>query len=140
MKIKNNAPVLTITSVVCLLPIVLSLAVYADLPEKIAIHWNGAGTPDNFIPKPLAAFGLPFLFLAINLFSKLRLYGDPKRANTSQAMQLFAAWMPPLLSLILVPVTLLISMGAAISVSLAASVLVGFVLLYAIQKNRRRSR
>jgi uncharacterized membrane protein len=129
MKTKNNSAVLVSSSVVCLLPIILSLVLYADLPEQIAVHWSGTGSPDSFVPKSLAAFGLPFLFLAVNLFSKLRLYNDPKRANTSHVMQLLAAWTPPLLSLVLVPVTLFIALDANIPISLMVSVLAGVVLL-----------
>lgn len=64
----------------------MSLVVYRDLPDQIAIHWDGSGNPDNFAPKALAAFGLPFLFVAINLFSKLNLFNDPRRAYTSPVM------------------------------------------------------
>ena len=69
MKQKNKAFTLIASSAICLLPILLSLVVYRDLPEQIAIHWNNSGTPDRFAPKAAAAFGLPALFLAINLFS-----------------------------------------------------------------------
>lgn len=129
MKTKNNFRVLLFSSVICLLPILLSLVYYNDLPAQIAVHWNNAGDPDSFVPKAVACFGLPLLLLAINLFSKWFLYSDPKRENTSQAMQLFAAWTPPVLSLVLVPVTLFIAMGVNIPISLVASLLVGIVLL-----------
>lgn len=131
MKTRANITTLILSSLVCLLPISLALVVYNDLPEQIAIHWNSAGTPDNFAPKAVAAFGLPFLFLVINLFSKMILFNDPKRANTSQAMQQFATWMPPLLSLILVPITLFIAMGVNIPISLVVPVLVGIMLIIA---------
>jgi len=78
METKNNAAMFIITSVVCLLPIILSFAVYNELPEQIAVHWDSAGNPDNFLPKALAAFGLPLLFMVVNIFSKIFLYNDPK--------------------------------------------------------------
>lgn len=126
MKTKNN--VIIWSSLICLLPIILSVLLYGELPEQIAIHWNAAGTPDNFVAKPYAAFGLPVFFLVVNLFSAFVLFHDPKRANTSKVMQLFALWTPPVLSLVAVPVTLFIAMGADIPIPLLASVLVGVVL------------
>lgn len=129
MKSKNNLVVLISSSIVCLLPLILSAMLYKDLPGQIAIHWNSAGIPDRLVPKGAAAFGLPFLFLAINLFSKLRLNYDPKRSNTSRTVQTLVAWMPPTLSLVLVPVTLFIAMGVPISISLAAPVLTGILLI-----------
>ncbi len=140
MKTRYNPTVLILSSIVCLLPLLLSFALYNDLPEQIAIHWNSAGNPDNFVPKPLAALGLPFLFLIINLFSKVHLNNDPKRANTSQAMQIFAAWTPPVLSLVLVPITLFIAMGINISISLVVPVLVGLLFIVCgnyLPKNRQ---
>lgn len=129
MKTRNNSAMLIITSGVCLLPIILSFILYNELPEQIAIHWNSVGNADNFVHKAVAAFGLPFLFLAINLFSKIRLYNDPKQSNTSQVMQVFSTWTPPLLSLVLVPITLFIAMGANIPISSIVPVFTGIVLL-----------
>ena len=128
MKMKNNKLTL-ITSLFCLLPVILSLVVYNDLPEQIAIHWNSVGEMDNSVPKAVAAFSLPFLFLAVNLFSKLRLYNDPKRANTSKAMQTFVTWIIPFISIALVPVTLFISMGVNIPISIVIPIIVGIVLI-----------
>jgi len=131
MKKKSNLHMLVITSVLCLLPLVLSFAVYDKLPDQIAIHWNGAGEPDNYASKPMAAFGLPFLFLALNLYSKIRLYNDPKRLNNShsQTMQMIATWIPPVLSVVLVPVTLFIAMGMNIPVGVIVPALAGVLLI-----------
>ena len=47
MKTKNNNALhVIITSVLCVLPIILSLVIYNKLPEQIAVHWNNAGEPD----------------------------------------------------------------------------------------------
>ena len=129
MNTKGDRFVLLLTSLVCLLPLIMSLVVYPDLPEQVAIHWDSTGNPDNFAPKALAAFGLPFVFLALNLFSKLKLFNDPKRAYTSQTMQLLTIWLPPVLSVILVPITLLIALGRNIQITLVAPVILGALLI-----------
>ena len=131
MKTKNNLPIILLTSVICLLPVILSLAVYKNLPEQIAIHWTSAGEPDSFAPKIVVAFGLPLFFLAVNLYSKMRLYNDPRRAdhNHSQAVQRISTWVLPLLSLIIVPLTLFIAMGMPIPVSVIIPVLTGILLI-----------
>jgi len=129
MKTRNNMAVFILTSVICLLPVIFALAIYNDLPEQIAVHWDTMGNPDGFAHKAAAAFGLPALFVVINLVSKLALYTDPKRANTSEPMRIIAEWIPPVLALFTVPVTLLIAMGVNISISFAVPVLVGFLLI-----------
>ncbi|MGI6105528.1 MAG: SdpI family protein [Raoultibacter sp.] len=124
-----NKDLLWITSLLCLLPIIFSVVVYSSLPEQIAIHWNSAGTPDNYAHKAVAAFGLPVVFLAINLFSKARLLNDPKEAGQSQAIRQVGIWLIPILSIVLVPVTLSIAMGANIPIVLLCTLVVGILLI-----------
>ena len=129
MKKKNNFTITILSSVVGLLPLILSIVVYNELPEQIAIHWNSAGNPDNFVPKTIAAFGMPFLFLVLNIVSKARLYNDPKRADASQTMRAIFAWLIPISSVIAVPITLFISMGKNIPIAVIIPALVGAVLV-----------
>lgn len=128
MKNKNNQ-LLIITSILCLLPIIMSVIVYNDLPEQIAIHWNDAGNPDNYLPRAVAAFGLPFLFVVINIFSKIRLFNDPKQANVSNTMRLISVWLIPATSLIAIPITLFIAMGISIPISGITPIFVGIILI-----------
>lgn len=122
---------LVLSSVVCLLPLLFSAAVYRDLPAQLAIHWNDTGVADGFLPKALGAFGLPFLMLAINLICHVSMNSDPKRRGQAKAAVLLGKWCVPVLSLILVPVTLLIALGTPILVGPLVSCLVGvlFILL-----------
>lgn len=110
MKNKNNQLII-ITSILCLLPIVMSFIVYHDLPKQIAIHWDSEGIPDNYVPRAIAAFGLPFLFVAINIFSKRRLFNAPKEAGVSSAMRLFSVWAIPAIALIVMPITFFVAMN-----------------------------
>ncbi|MDI9442210.1 MAG: DUF1648 domain-containing protein [Bacillota bacterium] len=129
MKLTEKQRTLLLTSLVCLLPLVMSVVVYKDLPDRVAIHWDSSGKPDNFASKAFAAFGLPFVMFGLNVFSKLYLLNDPKRENISQAAQLVANWLPPLLSVILVPVTLLVALGRDIQIALVAKLILGVTLI-----------
>lgn len=120
---------LVVSSVVCLLPLLFSAVIYRNLPEQIAIHWNSAGEADGFAPKALGAFGLPFFLLAVNLICHLSMNNDPKRRGQAKAAVALGKWCVPVLSLILVPVTLLIALGAPVSVGLLVSCLVGVLLI-----------
>lgn len=126
---KKDTIIMWITSFICLLPIILSVVIYQDLPVQIAVHWNNTGNADGYLPKSIAAIGLPILFLAVNLYSKIRLFGDPKRAAHSEALRLLSIWLIPLLSLIIVPVTLFISMGVNIPIALISLVTAGGLMI-----------
>ena len=126
---KNNSAVMMLSSIVCLLPLILSIMVYNDLPDQVAIHWDISGNPDNHLPKAIAAFGMPFLFAVLNIVSKMRLYNDPKRADASLTIRTIVAWIIPITSVITVPITLFISMGANIPIAVVISALLGAVLV-----------
>lgn len=137
---KNDAVMLGLTSLICLLPVILSVCFFSQLPEQIAVHWNSAGQPDNYLPKAVVAFALPVFFMAVNLLSKLRLYQDPKRANVSGAMHLLSVWTAPVLSLVFVPLTLFSALGVPISFIQFTPVLVGIILIICgnyLPKSRR---
>lgn len=128
MKKKTNST-LIITTLVCLLPVILSLVLYDRLPAQIAVHFDHTGTPDNYLPKAMAVFGLPVLLAAINLLTHFMLDHDPRRKNASATMRLVAKWSIPLISVIVIPVTLFMAMGARIPIVMLVTGLVGVLLV-----------
>ncbi|MDR0315507.1 MAG: SdpI family protein [Treponema sp.] len=129
MKTKSNFIVMALSTVVCLLPLILSFMVYNDLPEEVVIQLNVKGNPNRYLPKAAAAFGLPLFFAAVNIISKIFLYNDPKRENISKAARIIAEWIVPLFALALVPVILFMAMGSQIPLPIIALVFTGIVLI-----------
>lgn len=131
MKKRTDLLGLIVSGGACLLPMILSAALYSRLPAQIAVHWDSAGNPDGYAHKAFAAFGLPLLLLGIHLITLLSIRNDPKRANASAAIKKAAMWIIPVMSLIITPVTLFIALGINIPISLIVPALVGllFILL-----------
>lgn len=126
---KKNNKTLILTTLLCLLPILLGLALYDRLPEQIAVHWNSAGEPDSYFPKLAAVLGLPGLFAGISLFVNFTLSRDPKAQRQSAVLRNIGLWFIPFLSLLLVPITLFIAMGAQIPIGTIAPLLLGLFLV-----------
>ena len=61
--------VFIITSIICLVPILLGISIWEKLPEKMAIHFNIYGVPDNFASKGFVVFGIPMLMVVLQAFS-----------------------------------------------------------------------
>ncbi len=120
---------LMITTVLCLLPIVLALILYDRLPDQIAVHFDNTGNPDNYFPKAVAAFGLPVLFAAINIYTHFRLNNEPKRQNMSSALRLFSKWTVPVISIIMIPITLFMAIGAKINIVMIGTAVTGVVIV-----------
>jgi len=48
-----------VAAVVTAALLALGAALYASLPDQMAIHWNAAGRPDNVVGKPIAVLAMP---------------------------------------------------------------------------------
>lgn len=130
MKNMKNKPAVFIGAFLCLLPCVLGLIMYKDLPDKIPVHWNMAGEPDNFAPKLFAVFGLPLILAAFHLICHICASADKRRANYSKALDAMTYWFIPALSLILCPMTLLASKGVDVRIEVIIPCLIGLMLVF----------
>ncbi|HKM05863.1 MAG TPA: DUF1648 domain-containing protein, partial [Sphaerochaeta sp.] len=68
-----------LTTLLCLLPLILSAFLYERLPSQIPIHFNLEGIADNYASKAFGAFILPLLLAFTNVLMQLVLNNDPKR-------------------------------------------------------------
>lgn len=127
---KKKIDLLTIiTTLICLLPMILSALVYNKLPAQIAIHFNAAGAPDNFAPRIVAAFGLPILMAALNIINHFMLNSDPKKMNASQSIRIIAKWSICIISVIIMPITLFMAMGFNIPIGIIVPAIVSILII-----------
>lgn len=117
------------TTIICFLPLILSFVLYDKLPETVAIHFNYAGVADNYVPKAVGAFGLPVLMAIINIFIHFKLNNDPKKMNSPSALKYLGKWSAPIISVILVPVTLFIALGYKVPIQIITSAIVGVIIV-----------
>lgn len=127
-KSKLNNPLL-LSTVLCLLPIVLGFIVYGKLPGQIAVHFDSTGMPNNYLPKAIAVFGLPVILAALNMITHFRVNHDPRNDSISLRLKQAAKWALPVISVIVMPITLFLSMGAPIPISTIALSLVGITIV-----------
>jgi uncharacterized membrane protein len=69
--------------------LVVSLFVYAQLPENMAIHFGPGGNPDNFVSRPVGAFAMPVLIWVMSLLTVIsaRFRLDETRRRRAESMQ-----------------------------------------------------
>ena len=97
---------LIITSLICLLPMLVGALVYSRLPEQVATHFDLQGNPDGWSSRAFAVFGLPGILLAVNLLIPFALQADPKHKNMSGALVNIVIWTVPVISLLCSGLTL----------------------------------
>ena len=128
MKIKVDK-LLIISTLICLLPIVLSLAVYDKLPDTMPIHWDVEGNPDGYGSKAFAAIWLPLMMAGLNLITHFGLNTDPKKANSSKILKLIGKLTIPFLSLTLLPITVFAGLGYKIAIEKIVPAFVGLLFI-----------
>ena len=120
---------LVITTILCLLPIILGIAVYDRLPDQVAIHFDSQGNPDNYLSKALAVFGLPVVMALINLYINFRMNNDARVENASSFLRSLSRWIVPLIAIVMIPVSLFLAMDAEIRIPLIASAVAGVIIV-----------
>lgn len=128
MKIKNNIQAI-LSTLVCLVPILLTLALFDKLPPQVPIHFGTNGEPDNYASKAIAGFLFPCLFAGLNLFVRFIMNTDPKKKNANPVIRAVGLWAIPVLSLILIPVTLFKGMGYDLPIYIISTALIGLMFL-----------
>ena len=126
--IKKNLKVLMITSVVILLPILVGLLLWNQLPEQIPSHWNANGEVDGWSSKAFAVFGMPAILLAFQWLCVLGTGADPKKDNHSQKIVHLVLWIIPVLSVVLHTIVYMVALGQNVRVEMVMPILIGLVL------------
>lgn len=126
---KYSKTQLIVTSVVILIPIVIGLFLWNELPERMVIHWNGSGEPDGWSSKGFAVFGLPLILFAAHWAAIFFTTHDPKNKNQNSKLFDIIILLMPITSLEFCSATYAIALGRDVNISFLASIFLGIVFV-----------
>lgn len=126
--IKKNLKALIVTSIIILLPILVGVILWNQLPEQIPSHWNLNGEIDSWSSKPFAVFGMPLIMLAIQWICALGTGTDPKKANHPPKIVHLVLWIIPVLNMMLSVITYASALGQKVQVEVVMPILIGLLL------------
>lgn len=118
-----------LTTIICLLPILMGVFYYKELPKQIAVHFNNAGKADNYMDKNLVIFGLPTLLAALNLFTQFRLVTDPRKVNYSKVLLYLFRWLIPVISVGCMMYTIFFALGKDLDMGNIATIVLGALII-----------
>ncbi|MBQ1507969.1 MAG: SdpI family protein [Erysipelotrichaceae bacterium] len=98
-RLKEKKVLVLITSVLCLLPMIVGLIFYKKLPEQIATHFNSLGEADGYSSRAFAVFGTGAIMLGVHLLCLFITTADPKNRNVSDKVMDLIFWVVPAVSL-----------------------------------------
>lgn len=96
----KNKAILTITSVIILIPLFVGLILWNVLPEKLPISFDSDGTANDECDKALAVLGLPLFIFVCHIFCIYMSAHDPKKRNISDKEYGIVVWICPIGSII----------------------------------------
>ena len=123
----TNKKLRILTSIVCLIPIVVGFMFYSKMPEQVAIHWGFDGNPDGYASKAMAIVILPLALFVMNLLLPFLLKMDPKYENISEKTVNLLLWILPVISLLASGLTISSALGKEVNVNVFAPLVVGIM-------------
>ena len=123
----TNKKLRILTSIVCLIPIIVGFMFYSKMPEQVAIHWGFDGNPDGYASKAVAIVILPSSLFVMNLLLPFLLKMDPKYENISEKTVNLLLWILPVVSLMASGLTISSALGKQVNVNVFAPLVVGIM-------------
>lgn len=118
-----------ITTLLCLLPMVVGLALYNRFPEQMVTHWDATGTPNGYSSKFVAIFVLPGSLALLNMLMPFFMKMDPKYQNMGEKLKMLVVWIIPMVALFASGSTMAYGLGIDVPIPALGTALVGFVLV-----------
>ncbi|MBQ4110247.1 MAG: DUF1648 domain-containing protein [Clostridia bacterium] len=120
---------LIITCAVCLLPILLGIAFWNDLPDTMAIHFNLYNEPDNFTSKSFAVFGLPVLMVFLQAFCCIINDINANKHGERKKFENATKWIIPVMTIILQAITIGCGLGYNIDIRRVVALIMAIIFL-----------
>ena len=119
-----------ISSVMVLLPILVGVMFWDELPEQIATHWGPSGEPDGWSSKAVAVFALPLFMLAIHWICITATRFDKKNRVQNPKVMGLTYWLVPAVSWVTAGMTYSNALGENIDVMRLLPIITGVLFLF----------
>ena len=127
--LKENKRTLILTSIVTVLPIVIGLFLWNQLPDKMATHFGINNEADGYSSKLFAVIGLPLFLLAMQWLCALVISRDPRKQNISPKLFTLCLWIVPIVSLIVAAIQYPYNLGYQVDMSFWLGLLLGVMFI-----------
>ena len=95
---KDHKKTIIVTSILILLPVLMGIYFWDQLPEVIATHFGYDGEPNGWSSKWFAVAGLPLFSAVVHLFCIFITGKDPRYDKYPEKMKHIVLWICPVVS------------------------------------------
>lgn len=118
-----------ITGVVCIFPILLGISLWDKLPDRMAIHFDFYGKPDNFASKSAVVFGLPVFMALIQGLCCVISDWDAYKRGERKKLDIVTKWITPFMSVVLQIATLGYGLGWQLDIRKVVAFVIGVIFV-----------
>lgn len=83
-----------------LVPILLGIIYYDQLPNRMAVHFDNNNKADGFAPKLFALFGIVIILLIVHICVIFSLEYDIKKKSQPKILKVISYWICPVLTVV----------------------------------------
>lgn len=124
-----NWKILIITSLVCLLPIVLGMIFYQQLPEQMPVHFDINNEADNYASKNFALFGIPIILTGLQIFCCMITDWKENKETRKPKFITIIKWFIPILSVVVSTILIEIPLGSTVDVRKSICFVLGILFI-----------
>ena len=126
---KINKKLLVITTIIILLPIVIGLLLWEQLPAEMATHWGIDNQPNGWNSKEITVFGIPGVMAALHIICLAVTYADPKKSNIGKKAMGIVYWILPAVSIFVMGSTYAYALGKEVNIGMICYILLGIIFV-----------
>ena len=127
--LKEHKKKVILSSLGTLLPILVGLALWNQLPDTMATHWGADGNVDGWASKSFGVFGMPVLMMLVNWFCIWVTTKDPKQKNQGTKAFTLIFWMVPMVSWFAAAILYGTALGAELNVGSVVFAMMGVMFM-----------
>lgn len=126
---KKYKTTLILTTLISLFPMVIGLLLWNRMPDTIATHFGTNNVPNGWSSKTMAVIGIPLFLAALQIFTAVLTFSDPKRQNIGPKMIRLVLWIIPVTSLIICCSIYANAVGIAVDIGFVSNGIVGLLFI-----------
>ena len=112
MKISKRT--LIITSLVTLVPMLVGICLWDQLPDVMATHFGFDNEPNGWTSKAFTVFGIPSVLVLLQLVAVYTTSKDPRKVFHNNTLMNIVVWIIPVIAVVVLGATYMYNMEMAI--------------------------
>ena len=121
---------LIIAAILCLLPMLIGIYYWNELPDMMATHWNIHNQPDRYSSKTFTVFGMPLLMVGILFLCSFATKMDPKKPQYNEKIMSLLIWFVPVLSIACSMLTYGWALGHELDIGFWIPIIIGLLFVF----------